>query len=60
MLESLLKKFAGLTPILKKICQQLLLYCNRTTRCNLFVLPLSQETNSMETRTALIDIFMLY
>ena len=59
MLESLFIKFAGLTPILKKICQLLLLYCNRTTRRNLPVLLKSQETDSLETWGALIEIFML-
>ena len=39
MLESLFDKFAGLTPVLKNICQWLLLYCTRTTRCYLSVLP---------------------
>ena len=33
MLKTLFNKFAGLTPILKNICQRLLLYCTRTTRC---------------------------
>ena len=28
----------GLTPILKNICQRLLLHCTRTTHCYLFVL----------------------
>ena len=36
--ESLFNKFGGLTPILKNICQRLLLYCTRTTRCYLSVL----------------------
>ena len=35
MLGSLFNKFAGLTPILKNICQQLLLYCTRITLCYL-------------------------
>ena len=31
MLESLFTKVAGLTPVLKSICQRLLLHCTRTT-----------------------------
>ena len=38
MLESLLNKVAGLTPILKNICQRLLLHCTHTTDCYLSVL----------------------
>ena len=38
MLESRFNKVADLTPILKNICQRLLLYCTCTTRCYLFVL----------------------
>ena len=38
MLESLLNKVAGLTPILKNICQRLLLHCTHTTHCYLSVL----------------------
>ena len=38
MLESLLNKVAGLTPILKNICQRLLLYCTHTTHCYLSIL----------------------
>ena len=38
MLESLFNKVAGLTPILKNICQRLLLHCTRTTHCYLSVL----------------------
>ena len=39
MLESLFDKFVGLTPVLKNICQRRLLYCTRTSRCYLSVLP---------------------
>ena len=38
MCWSLFNKVAGLTPILKNICQQLLLHCTRTTLCYFFVL----------------------
>ena len=38
MLEFLLNKVAGLTPILKNICQRLLLHCTHTTHCYLSVL----------------------
>ena len=38
MLESLFNKVAGLTPILKNICQRLLLHCTRTTHCYLSIL----------------------
>ena len=37
MLESLFDKVAGLTPILKNICQRLLLHCTHTTHCYLSV-----------------------
>ena len=40
LLEFLFKKPAGLTPILKNMCQRLLLCCTRTTRCYLSVLLL--------------------
>ena len=33
LLESLFNKFAGLTPIMKNMCQRLLLHCTRTSRC---------------------------
>ena len=33
-----LNKVSGLTPILKNICQRLLLYCSRITHCYLTVL----------------------
>ena len=39
MLESLFNRVAGLTTILKNICQRLLLHCTRTTHCYLSVLP---------------------
>ena len=38
VLESLFNKVAGLTRILKNICQQLLLHCTHTTHCYLSVL----------------------
>ena len=38
VLESLINGFAGLTPIFESICQVLLLYCIRITRCYLSVL----------------------
>ena len=38
VLESLFNKVAGLTPILKNICQRLLLYCTQTTHCYLPIL----------------------
>ena len=38
MLESLFNKVAGLMPILKNICQWMLLHCTRTTHCYLSVL----------------------
>ena len=38
MLESLFNKVAVLAPILKNICQRLLLHCTRTTHCYLSVL----------------------
>ena len=40
LLEFLFKRPAGLTPILKNMCQRLLLCCTRTTRCYLSVLLL--------------------
>ena len=38
MLESLFNEIAGLTPILKNICQRLLLHCTHTTHWYLSVL----------------------
>ena len=38
VLESLLNKVAGLTAILKNICQRLLLHCTHTSHCYLSVL----------------------
>ena len=38
MLESLFNKVAGLPPVLKNICQRLLLHCTHTTHCCLSVL----------------------
>ena len=38
VLESLFNKVPSLTPILKNICQRLLLHCTRTTHCYLSVL----------------------
>ena len=38
VLGSLFNEVAGLTPILKNICQPLLLHCTRITHCYLFVL----------------------
>ena len=38
MLESLLEKVAGLTLILKIICQRILLHCAHTIHCYLYVL----------------------
>ena len=37
VMESLFNKVAGLTPILKNICQRLLLHCTHTTHCYLSV-----------------------
>ena len=44
---SLFNKFAGMTPILKNICQWLLLCCTRTTRCYLSVLLYFQHLQKL-------------
>ena len=43
MLESLFNKVVGMTPILKNICQRLLLHCTHTTYCYLSVLLYIQD-----------------
>ena len=53
MLESLFKKFAGLTTILKNISQRLLLYCTHTTRCYLSVYFIFSTNRSSHRRCSL-------
>ena len=53
VLDFLFNKVAGLTPILKNICQLLLLHCTRTTKCYLPVLLYIQHFFLIITATAI-------